>query len=81
MNLIKEGIAMRWIFDGSNVFAFVCLMLALICGAFGYALADGNSNWDITVYGFAVVLAVFGVSVYVHNFLNGDAAGGKRVTQ
>ncbi|MFN6962322.1 MAG: hypothetical protein ACK4S4_00995 [Pyrinomonadaceae bacterium] len=71
---------MRWFFEGSNLFAFVCLLLAIAAALFGYVVPGLDSALQITSYVIAAVLAVLGVGVYAFNVINlgGGEAGTTR---
>lgn len=62
MKRFFEGVF--WFFEGSNLFAFVCLMLGLMFGIFGYLAPETDATLRATYYAFASVLSVFGVSIY-----------------
>jgi hypothetical protein len=64
-----------WFFEGSKLFAFICLMLGLMFGVFGYLASEKDATWQAAYYGFAAVLAVMGVSFYVYKFFDGSAGG------
>lgn len=64
-----------WFFEGSNLFAFVCLMLGLMFGAFGYLAPEADATLQATYYAFAAVLSVFGASIYFYNFINRNTGG------
>jgi hypothetical protein len=69
-----------WFFEGSNLFAFVCLMLGLMFGVFGYLAPETDATLQATYYAFAAVLAVLGVCLYVYKFFGGNT-GGRRFAQ
>jgi len=76
---------MKWIFEGSNLFAFICLLLGVVLGVFGYFMPDvapeAVSSWQLIAYGFAAVLMVLGAGIYSYNFFSESSVGSKRVTQ
>ncbi len=64
-----------WFFEGSNLFAFVCLMLGLMFGLFGYLAPETYATMQETFYAFAAVLSVLGAGVYFYNFINPNTGG------
>ncbi len=62
-------------FEGSNLFAFICLMLGLMFGFFGYLAPKTDAGLQTTYYAFAAVLSVLGVSMYFNNFFGGNMGG------
>jgi cytosine/uracil/thiamine/allantoin permease len=64
-----------WFFEGSNLFAFICLTLGLMFGVFGYLAPDADWTLRATFYAFASVLSVFGASIYFYNFINRNTGG------
>lgn len=69
-----------WFFEGSNLFAFICLTLGVLVGIYAYALPDGEAVWETSLYAMAAVLAVLGVSMYVYRFFD-DGTGGRRLAR
>lgn len=64
-----------WFFEGSNLFAFICLILGLMFGFFGYLAPETDAGWQTTYYAFATVLAVLGICLYVYKFFDGNTGG------
>lgn len=64
-----------WFFEGSNLFAFVCLTLGLMFGIFGYLAPGTDAALQTTYYAFAAVLSALGASIYFYNFINPNTGG------